>query len=73
MNETINFEIKGLHCPDCPAKIERAVFKLDGVRDIQVNYTHHNGHVTFNKDVTGFSHIIERINKLGFEVIYTEK
>lgn len=67
MSETIFLEIKGMHCPDCPAKVERTLSKLDGVNQVAVNYEEENGYVTYNQSLTSIDEITERIRGLGFE------
>lgn len=67
MGETIFLEIKGMHCPDCPAKVERTLSKLDGVNQVAVDYEEENGYVTYNQNLTSIDDITERIHGLGFE------
>lgn len=67
MNETANLEVKGMHCSDCPAKIEKKVSELEGVTNISVNYKTKQGQVTFNRNQTELSAIIEKISETGFE------
>ncbi|BDH63043.1 hypothetical protein MTP04_31730 [Lysinibacillus sp. PLM2] len=72
MNETVYLEVKGLHCPDCPQKVEKSVLKIDGVSEVKVNYETENGFVTFNKELTSLNEIITRINTMGFEARASE-
>ncbi|GIO25868.1 heavy-metal-associated domain-containing protein [Ornithinibacillus bavariensis] len=67
MEQTISLEIKGMHCPNCPAKIERSLTKLDGVSKVEVYYEEENGFVTFDPSKVDVVHIINRISKLGFD------
>ncbi|MCF3942666.1 heavy-metal-associated domain-containing protein [Oceanobacillus alkalisoli] len=67
MRETIFLEIKGMHCPDCPAKVERTLSKLAGVNQVTVDYENENGYVTYNQSLTSIEAITERISGLGFE------
>ncbi len=32
-----NYDIKGMHCSSCSSSIERAISKLDGVKEVNVN------------------------------------
>lgn len=68
MSETIYLEVKGMHCPDCPAKIERTVNKMNGVIEIKVDYETEKGFVKFDSQLTSISDIINKIGKMGFEV-----
>ncbi|GAA0593166.1 hypothetical protein GCM10009001_06610 [Virgibacillus siamensis] len=67
MTEAISLDVKGMHCPNCPAKIEKAVSKMDGVAQIQVSWKMENARVEFNNTVTSISDIINRINKMDFQ------
>lgn len=67
MNETTYLEVKGMHCPDCPPKVEKAVLEIDGVTEISVNLASEKGRVTFNRNLTGIPDIINKIQDIGFE------
>lgn len=67
MIETVYLDVKGMHCPDCPKKVERSVSKLDGVTEVKVSYATENGSVTFDNHFTSIADIINRINKMGFQ------
>ncbi|WP_010098785.1 heavy-metal-associated domain-containing protein [Ornithinibacillus scapharcae] len=66
MVEKIYLEITGLHCPNCPGKIERAISKFNGVKDISVDSSG-NGFVSFSSQLITFTEIQEKIQKMGFE------
>lgn len=67
MQEIAYITITGMHCPDCPKKVERSLTKLNGVTEVNVNYQTESGSVTFYRQVTNISEIINRIKKMGFE------
>ncbi len=33
-----NFKIEGLDCANCAAELERAIKKLDGVKEVNINF-----------------------------------
>ncbi|WP_047980331.1 heavy-metal-associated domain-containing protein [Ornithinibacillus contaminans] len=68
MNTTVQFNVNGMHCPDCPTKIEKTIAKLDGVTAINVQLASARGQVTFSPDQLAFVDITEEIRKLGFDV-----
>nr|WP_106781053.1 heavy metal-associated domain-containing protein [Lysinibacillus timonensis] len=72
MNETVYLDVKELHCPDCPQKVEKAVSKLDGVSEIKVDYDTESGIVSFDNSLTSITDIINRINKMGFKASISE-
>lgn len=67
MEETSYIDIKGIHCAACTTRIEKAVSKIDGVTNISVNLTTEKGLVSFNKNRTSITDIINKINNIGFE------
>lgn len=67
MEEIVYLDVKGMHCPDCPSKIERTVLKMHGVSQVKVNLETENGYVTFNNHLAKISDIINKISKMGFE------
>ncbi len=66
MKETANFEVRGMHCASCAARIEKVVSKMDGVSEVKVNLTTEKGRVTFHNNQTSVTEIINRINQIGF-------
>lgn len=67
MDEIVYIDVKGMHCPDCPSKIERTILKMHGVSQVKVNLETENGCVTFNNHLANISDIINKISKMGFE------
>lgn len=67
MEVTNYLAIKGMHCAACAVRIERAVAKIDGVTDVNINLTTEKGRITFQEDRTGIIEVINKINKIGFE------
>ncbi|WP_026701596.1 heavy metal translocating P-type ATPase [Salibacterium aidingense] len=71
MEETNDLEIRGMHCAACATRIEKAVSKIEGVTEAHVNLTTEKGYFTYDKEQTGMSDIINRINKIGFQASKT--
>ncbi|WP_449354854.1 heavy-metal-associated domain-containing protein [Virgibacillus natechei] len=67
MSETAYLDVKGMHCVNCPPKVEKAIAKMNGVNEISVDYETEKGHVTFDKNKIGISDIIDEISEVGFE------
>lgn len=66
MVRTVYMDIKGMHCINCPIKVEKAISKMDGVIEIDVNWENQKGCVTFEQDRVTVSDMIDRIYKMGF-------
>ncbi|WP_099157848.1 heavy metal translocating P-type ATPase [Virgibacillus ndiopensis] len=67
MQETSYLNVKGMYCAACASRIEKVVSRIDGVHEINVNLTTEKGRVSFNKNRTSISDIINKINKIGYE------
>lgn len=67
MEERVNLDIKGMHCPNCPAKVEKGVLKLEGVTQVKVDYESESCSVVFDNQLTSITDIINKINKMDFE------
>lgn len=67
MEERVNLDIKGMHCPNCPAKVEKSVLKLEGVTQVKVDYESESCSVVFDNQLTSITDIINKINKMDFE------
>ena len=65
-------QITGMTCAACASRIERTLKKMDGIVDVNVNFTMENATVTFDQTEVGMLNIEKKINDLGFG-IYKEK
>lgn len=61
-------ELEGLDCPDCAAKLESAVSKLDGIDWCSVNYASSKMYTEFRNDVVSLSQIVSVIKSFGYRV-----
>ncbi|GEL78504.1 cation transporter [Tenuibacillus multivorans] len=73
MNEKVYLKVKGMHCHDCSAKVERSVSKMSGVTEVDIDYQTESGTVTFDNTLIELSQIFNRISKMGFEARETKK
>lgn len=60
------FQLEGLDCADCAAKLEKAIHKLQGVTDAQVNFATAKMKVTYDQTVLEISEIRKVIDGLGY-------
>lgn len=65
--ETTHLDVEGMHCAACATRIERVVSRMDGVEQISVNLATETGRVTFDKNKTTITAIIEHIHRIGFK------
>jgi len=62
------FKIKGMHCASCASVIERAVKKIEGVSDANVNYASEKLFVDYHHEIDD-KNITDVIKKTGYDVI----
>jgi len=65
----LDLSILGMSCTACASRIEKAVGRMEGIEDISVHYAGKSGSVQYAADLITPSHIMERIEKLGFRAI----
>jgi len=60
--------LSGLDCPDCALKVEKAIKKLPGVKDVAVNFTASNLHLEYDPALSPRDSIFSKIEDFGYEV-----
>jgi P-type Cu+ transporter len=60
------FDITGMTCAACSARIEKVVSKMPGVASINVNLALEKGTVQFNPEQVSLHDIFKRMEKIGF-------
>ncbi|AJY77911.1 hypothetical protein VN24_21345 [Paenibacillus beijingensis] len=61
-----------MSCTACAARIERALGKMDGVRQVSVSYASRMAWIRFDPLLQQPARIVERIGQLGFRAVGTE-
>ncbi|MDD5034732.1 MAG: sulfite exporter TauE/SafE family protein [Methylococcaceae bacterium] len=61
------FTVKGMHCPNCEATVERAVKQLAGVRKVKADYGEETVQVSFDGAKTDLYGIFRAIELKGYE------
>ncbi|UJF34936.1 cation transporter [Paenibacillus hexagrammi] len=64
--QQVHLHIEGMTCAACSARIEKAVGKMDGVRQISVNLTMGRAALLIHPGDTTSEHIVQRIEQLGY-------
>ena len=71
--QTIELDIEGMDCPACALKIEKAVRKIEGIKDIQVNLGSETASVTYSAPQFPVENVKTTIEKLGYKAIEQEE
>ena len=71
MNKTeVRYQIEGMDCANCALTIERSLSKIEGMDEVQVNFSTASMHASgnFNPQL-----LVERIQALGYHVSTAQK
>ncbi len=64
--QTIKFDIIGMHCVNCAITIERRLKDLNGIKSARVNFSRATGIVTYDTDVTNKTQITRYVKEIGY-------
>ncbi|MGG3891024.1 heavy metal translocating P-type ATPase [Metabacillus fastidiosus] len=67
VSEKAEFDIIGMTCAACAARIEKGLNKLDGVNKATVNFALERAAVEYNPSAVTISEMRERVEKIGYE------
>ena len=65
--ETISFDVKGMTCASCAARIERVLSKQNGVQEATVNFAGHEARTTLSPGVD-VADLQAAIEKIGYTI-----
>ncbi|MGC9357146.1 MAG: heavy metal translocating P-type ATPase [Anaerolineae bacterium] len=71
--ETMELSVGGMTCASCVAHVEKALNKVSGVVEANVNLATEKATVTYVPDVTGREDFRRAVEEAGYEVIETEE
>ena len=64
--------LSGMDCADCAAKLEKGVARLEGVLHCAVNFATAKMSVEYDVEALDYRAIVERIRRLGYDVVDEE-
>ena len=70
--KTTTFTIGGMHCSSCSVRNEKALKKIEGVKDAVVNFGTHSATVTYDESLVTESNLYETVIKNGYKVLTEE-
>lgn len=71
MTVTTEFTVVGeekLHCEGCEQRVDRALRRLPGIREVQASHRSQRIEVGYDPDRVGEEQLRERLELLGYEV-----
>lgn len=57
-----NFKIEGLDCANCAAELERAMIKIDGIKNVTINFIMQRMEIVY--DESNKEEIINKVKKV---------
>ncbi len=69
----LTFSIEGMSCASCVNRIEKAVSKVEGIHEVNVNLASNQAQVTGEKGVISGESVIEAIKKTGYKATLIEE
>lgn len=70
--QTIQAQVKGMHCAACSGRIERVVGGMNGVESVSVNLAAETMELSFDAETVTLEEVSERIKALGFEAVFSD-
>jgi len=67
-HQTITLPITGMTCANCALNIERGLKKLDGVKDVNVNFAAEQAAVSFDATMLSVRDVVAKIHGTGYGV-----
>jgi mercuric ion binding protein len=65
-SETVTLSVPGMTCAACPITVKKALTKVDGVTDVDVNYEPREAVVTFDDTRTSVEEITKATANAGY-------
>ncbi|MEI7689026.1 MAG: heavy metal translocating P-type ATPase [Candidatus Nomurabacteria bacterium] len=62
------YKIKGMHCASCSAIITKKLSKLEGVKDVRVNFATEKANINFDENKIDLAQMNNAIEKLGYTI-----
>lgn len=69
----IRFDIQGMTCSSCASHVEKAVNKLDGIQNVNVNLLSNNMDVSYDESILSNKEIIQAVVNAGYGASVYEK
>ncbi|WP_148436639.1 heavy metal translocating P-type ATPase [Gracilibacillus timonensis] len=69
----VSLQIQGMTCAACANRIEKGLYKIDGVEEANVNFAIEKTKVVYDPEKTGVSDFEEKIERLGYHVAHDKQ
>lgn len=70
--KTLDFPVKGMSCAACAAHVDKAIRRVDGVKDVCVNLLMNSARVTFDETACSPENLKKAVDDMGFELVVVD-
>jgi len=70
-NQRVVFAIRGLECASCAIDVGRALRKVPGITELNINYVINKGYVEFDPDKITWDAVSKALSDRGYTVVKT--
>ncbi len=68
-NRRVVFTIRGLECASCAIDVGRALRKVPGITEININYVINKGFVEFDPDRIAWDAVAKALSDRGYTIV----
>jgi copper chaperone CopZ len=68
MMETINWNISGMHCDGCSARLQKVLSGKTGIQSASVSFAEKQASLEFDSTLISADQLQEAVEKAGFEI-----
>lgn len=72
VKESVDFDISGMTCAACSARIEKVLSRTPGISSVNVNLALETAHVEYTPGDIGTREIIEKVSSIGYKASLKE-
>ena len=69
--ETVNWNISGMHCDGCSARLQKVICGKDGVQSATVSYAEKQASLEYDSSIISQEQLQDTIEKAGFEITFS--
>jgi Cu+-exporting ATPase len=69
--ETVNWNISGMHCDGCSARLQKVIHKKDGVQSATVSCAEKQASLEYDSSIISQEQLQDTIEKAGFEITFS--
>ena len=66
--ETITLNIEGMTCASCVARVEKAISKAQGIKNVSINLASEKAIITIDLEKYNFNEVKNLVENAGYEI-----